>query len=242
MFPDMSSGQSDDAVPVDPGAWTDAGSRLVNRGIAVGDANLARRAVARFESVLAATSPGDANHAIAAAHAANALVIEIELTGRADALDRAITLLDDLGPDAAAFGPANQTSSRSSDSRSCATPSASRGQQPQGGDRRRLAVHDLEEHRQAASRDTGIRGGMAHRGAPRAHPLAAAPGHAVCGPLMDLPRPVRTRSKPRSSIRPPRRGFSSSHPCWAALAPARRDAPWGLQGTGSAIASPTACQ
>jgi len=104
MFLDMSPGQPDDAVPVDPAAWTDAASRLVNRGIAADDANLVRRAVARFESVLAATSPGDANHPIAAANAANALVIEFELTGRVDALDRAITLLDDAEPDAAAFG------------------------------------------------------------------------------------------------------------------------------------------
>jgi tetratricopeptide (TPR) repeat protein len=104
MFSDMSSTQSDDAVPVDLGAWTDAGSRLVNRGIAAGDANLVRRAVARFDSVLAATCPGDANHASAAANAANARVVEFELTGRADALNSAITILDAVEPDSAAFG------------------------------------------------------------------------------------------------------------------------------------------
>jgi tetratricopeptide (TPR) repeat protein len=104
MLPDMSLGQSDDAVPVDLASWTDAGTRLVNRGIAAGDASLVRRAVARFESVLAATCPGDANYAIAAANAANALVIEFELTGRADALNRAITILDAVEPDSAAFG------------------------------------------------------------------------------------------------------------------------------------------
>jgi CHAT domain-containing protein/tetratricopeptide (TPR) repeat protein len=100
----MSAGRSDDAVPVDLGAWTDAGSRLVNKGIATGDADLVRRAVTRFESVLAATRPGDSNHARAAANTANALVVEFELTGRADALDRAITILDVVEPDSADFG------------------------------------------------------------------------------------------------------------------------------------------
>lgn len=100
----MSAGRSDDAVPVDLSAWTDAGSRLVNKGIATGDADLVRRAVTRFESVLTATRPGDSNHARAAVNTANALVVEFELTGRADALDRAIAILDFVEPDSADFG------------------------------------------------------------------------------------------------------------------------------------------
>lgn len=100
----MSAGRSDDGVPVDLAAWTDAGSRLVNRGIAAGDADLVGRAVARFESVLAATRPGGPNHAKAAANTANALVVEFELTRREKALDRAITILDAIAPDTAGFG------------------------------------------------------------------------------------------------------------------------------------------
>jgi tetratricopeptide (TPR) repeat protein len=104
MSSDMSASRPDDGVPVNRDAWTDAGSRLVSRGLAAGDADLVRRAVARFESVLAATPPGDPSHAIASANTANALVIEFELTGRADALDRAIALLDAVEPDSAEFG------------------------------------------------------------------------------------------------------------------------------------------
>jgi hypothetical protein len=104
MFLAMSSGQHADAVPVDLGEWTEAGSRLLTRGIAAGRADLVRRALAWFEPVLAATSPGDADHASAAANAANALAVEFELTRCDGALDRAISILKSVGPDTAVFG------------------------------------------------------------------------------------------------------------------------------------------
>src|ERR1035438_7077955 len=104
MSSDASEVQSDLPVPVNLDAWTEAGSRLVNRGIAAGDADLVQRALARFESVLAATRPGRPNHAIATVNTANALVVEFELTGRAESLDRAIVLLNAVEPDSADFG------------------------------------------------------------------------------------------------------------------------------------------
>src|SRR5713226_2379259 len=105
MSSDVSAGQSDHPVPLDPSAWTDAGSRLVNRGIANANADLVRRAVVRFEAVLASTRLGDPNHTAATANTANALVIEFELTGRAEALDRAIAILAAVEPNSADLGP-----------------------------------------------------------------------------------------------------------------------------------------
>jgi tetratricopeptide (TPR) repeat protein len=60
--------------------------------------------MAKFEAVLAATVPGDPNHATAAANTANAYISKFELTGRPDALERAIVLLDEVEPVATALG------------------------------------------------------------------------------------------------------------------------------------------
>jgi len=66
---------------------------LLNRGIAAGDAERVRRAVALGESVLSATPAVGTNHVGASANAAGALIAEFEMTGRLEALERAISLL-----------------------------------------------------------------------------------------------------------------------------------------------------
>jgi tetratricopeptide (TPR) repeat protein len=91
-------------MAVDGAALTDAVERLLTRGVAAGDVDRVRRAVALSESALAATRPGSANHTGASANAARALIAEYEMTGRAGALDRAIALLESVEPDSGLLG------------------------------------------------------------------------------------------------------------------------------------------
>jgi tetratricopeptide (TPR) repeat protein len=56
------------------------------------------------ESVLAAARPGSANHTGASANAARALIAEYEMTRRAGALDRALSLLEGAEPDSGLLG------------------------------------------------------------------------------------------------------------------------------------------
>ena len=100
----MSVRQVDDAVPTDSAATTEAASRLLNRGISAGDAERVRRAVALFESVLAASRPNTSNHVGASANVSGALIAEFEMTGRVEALERAASLLDAAESDSKLLG------------------------------------------------------------------------------------------------------------------------------------------
>jgi tetratricopeptide (TPR) repeat protein len=100
----MSANKPDDVVAVDSTAYTDGASRLLKRGIATADVDRLRRAVSMFEAVLAANPAGSTGHTAASVNAAGALVNEFELTGNADALERAIGLLDDVEPDSPWLG------------------------------------------------------------------------------------------------------------------------------------------
>lgn len=94
----------DEVVALNSAALSEGGSRLLKRGIARGDVELIHRAVAKFEAVLAANPPGDADHAGASANLAGALVNEFELTGDAAALERAVDLLDAAKADSQLLG------------------------------------------------------------------------------------------------------------------------------------------
>ena len=100
----MSGNGPNDAVALDGAALTEAAGRLLTRGTATGDVDRVRRAVALSESVLVATRPGSANHTGASANAARALIAEYEMTRRAGALDRAMSLLESAEPDSGLLG------------------------------------------------------------------------------------------------------------------------------------------
>ncbi len=100
----MSANGPNDAVALDGAALTEAAGRLLTRGTATGDAARVRRAVALSESVLVATRPSSANHTGASANAARALIAEYEMTRRAGALDRAMSLLESAEPDSGLLG------------------------------------------------------------------------------------------------------------------------------------------
>jgi len=91
-------------VALDGAALTEAAGRLLTRGTATGDVDRVRRAVALSGSVLVATCPGSANHTGASANAARALIAEYEMTRRAGALDRAMSLLESAEPDSGLLG------------------------------------------------------------------------------------------------------------------------------------------
>lgn len=94
------AGVAGDSEPLDIAAYTDAVERLLKRGVPSGDVNRVRRAVVLSESTLPLTRPGEANHAAASANTARALIAEYEMTGSAQALDRAVFLLDRAEADA----------------------------------------------------------------------------------------------------------------------------------------------
>lgn len=100
----MSANGPNDAVALDGAALTEAAGRLLTRGTATGDVDRVRRAVALSGSVLVATCPGSANHTGASANAARALIAEYEMTRRAGALDRAMSLLESAEPDSGLLG------------------------------------------------------------------------------------------------------------------------------------------
>jgi hypothetical protein len=93
-----------EAVPVDRDVWTGAGTRLLRRGTQRGDPAMVRRAVTRFEAVLASCPAGTACHGPAAVNLANALVTEFEMTGRDAALATAVAVLNGVDPASAGFG------------------------------------------------------------------------------------------------------------------------------------------
>jgi tetratricopeptide (TPR) repeat protein len=78
----------------DDGArWTAEASRELEHARQTGNTDQLNAAVAQFEAVLEVTPPGDPNHEIAVINLAGALIAQYELTGKAEALDRAAGLL-----------------------------------------------------------------------------------------------------------------------------------------------------
>jgi hypothetical protein len=90
------SGIPGSGAPTDAAARTAEAIRLVDHARRTGDVDLLNLVVTQFEQIYGATPQDDPDYEAAVINLAGALITQFEWTGKADALDHAIGLLQRL--------------------------------------------------------------------------------------------------------------------------------------------------